>query len=60
MGQHNKRCNHEIIFPIIADRLKLKINVISNFTTLVTGHEIIKAYLYRIKIKDSPMCSCKR
>jgi len=25
-----------------------------------TGHGNIKAYLYRFKIKDSPMCSCKR
>jgi len=32
--------------------------VTPNFTT--TGHGNIKAYLYRFKIKDSPMCSCKR
>jgi len=47
-------------FPKIVDRLKLKINVTSNFTTMVTGHGNIKAYLYRFKIKDSPMCSWKR
>jgi len=26
---------------------------------MVTGHGNIKAYLYRFKIKVSPMCSCK-
>jgi hypothetical protein len=29
-------------FPKIADRLKLKINVTPNFTTMVTGHGNIK------------------
>ena len=47
-------------FPKITDRLKLKINVTPNFTTMVTGHGNIKSYLYKFKIKDSPMCSCKR
>jgi len=42
-------------FPKIGDRLKLKINVTPNFTTMVTGHGNIKAYLYRFKIKDSPI-----
>jgi len=27
---------------------------------MVTGHGNIKVYSYRFKIKDSPMCSCKR
>ena len=46
-------------FPKIADRLKLKINVRPNFTTMVTGHGNIKSYLHKYKILDSPMCSCK-
>jgi len=50
----------ETFFPKITDRLKLKINVTPNFTTMVTGHGNIKSYLYKLKIKDSPMCSCKR
>jgi len=50
----------KLFFPKIADRLKLKINVTPNFTTMVTGHGNIKAYLYRFKMKDSPMCSCRR
>jgi len=47
-------------FPKIADRLKLKINVTPNFTMMVTGHGNIKSYLYKYKIMDSPLCSCKR
>jgi len=46
-------------FPKI-DRLKLKINVTPNFTAMVTRHGNIKSYLYKYKIMDSPMCSCKR
>ena len=60
MGKHKKGCNYKIIFPKITDRLKLKINVTPIVTTMVTGHRNIKTYLYRFKIKDSPMCSCKR
>jgi hypothetical protein len=37
----------------------LKINVTPNFTTVVTGHGNIKSYLYKYKILESPMCSCK-
>jgi hypothetical protein len=47
-------------FPKIADRLKLKIYISPNFTTMVTGHGNIKSYLYKYKILDSPMCSCRR
>jgi len=50
----------KLYFPKIADRLKLKINVTPNFTTLVTGHGNIRSYLYKYKIIDSPTCSCKK
>jgi hypothetical protein len=46
-------------FPNISDRLKAKINVIPNFTTVLTGHGNIKSYLYTVKILGSPVCSCK-
>jgi hypothetical protein len=46
-------------FPKIVDRLKLKINITPNFTTMVTAHGNIKSYLYKYKILDSPMCSCR-
>ena len=49
----------KLYFPKIADRLKLKINMTPNFTTMMTGHGNIKSYLYTYKIIDSPMCPCK-
>ena len=58
MGHYNKRCNYENFFPKITDRLKLKINVTPNFT-MVTGHGNIKSYMFKYKIKDSPICFCK-
>jgi hypothetical protein len=48
------------IFLKTADRLKLKINVAPNFTTLLTGRGNIRSYLYKYKIIDSPTCSCKK
>ena len=46
-------------FPKITDRLKMRISVTPNYTTLITGHGNIKTYLYKYKILDTPMCSCK-
>jgi hypothetical protein len=45
-------------FLIVADRLKMKITTTHNFTTMVTGHGIIKAYFYRFKISETPTCPC--
>ena len=45
--------------PNITDRLKMRINVTPNYTTLITGHGIIKTYLYKYKILDTTMCSCE-
>jgi len=45
-------------FPNITDRLKLKINVTSNFTTTVTGHGKTRAYLHRFKLLESATCPC--
>jgi len=44
----------------MTDGLKIKINVTPNFTTMVTGNGNIKSYLFKYKIGDSPVCSCKR
>jgi hypothetical protein len=33
-------------FPVVADRLKMKINFTQNFTTMVTGHGNIRSYLH--------------
>jgi hypothetical protein len=53
------KAQSKLFSPKIADRLKSKINVTPNFTTMVTGHGNIKSYLYKYKILQSPMCSCK-
>ena len=45
-------------FRIVAERLKMKITTTHNFTTMVTGHGNIKAYLYRFKISETPTCPC--
>jgi hypothetical protein len=41
------------------DRIKLKINITSNFKTMVRGQGNIKSYLYKCKILDRPMFSCR-
>ena len=43
-------------FPKLAERLHVKIHLTQNFTTTVTGHGNIKAYLYRFKIIEAPNC----
>jgi CRISPR/Cas system-associated endoribonuclease Cas2 len=50
----------KLYFPKITDRLKLKINVTPNFTTMVSGHGNIKSYLYKYNIIDSATCLCKK
>jgi hypothetical protein len=45
-------------FPNISDRIKTKIKVTPNFTSLVTGHGNTRAYLHRFKLLESPTCPC--
>jgi hypothetical protein len=45
-------------FPVVADRLRMKINIIHNFTSMVTGHGNTISYLYRFKTIKSPKCPC--
>jgi len=33
-------------FPVVAEKLKMKININQNFTTMVTGHGNIRSYLH--------------
>jgi len=47
-------------FPKIEDRLKLRLNATPNFTTILTGHGNIKAYLHKYKIIDDPTCPCRK
>jgi len=42
----------------VAERLKIKITTTHDFTTMVTEHGNIKAYLYRFKISETPTCPC--
>jgi ribonuclease HI len=45
-------------FPVVAERLKMKLNITQNFTCMVTGHGNIRSYLHRFKIIDTPICPC--
>jgi hypothetical protein len=45
-------------FPVVAERLKMKINITQSFTTMVTGHGNIRLYLHRFKIMETPICHC--
>jgi len=45
-------------FPVFADRLKMKINITQNCTTMVTGHGNIRSYLHCFKIIETPICPC--
>jgi hypothetical protein len=55
-----KEQKQNLSFPKIEGRLKLRLNATPNFTAIVTGHGNIKAYLYKYKIIDKPMCPCKK
>ena len=43
-------------FPVVADRLNMKMNITHNFTFKVTGHGNIR--LHRFKILETPTCPC--
>jgi hypothetical protein len=50
----------EEFFPNIKDRLKMKINLTPNFTTMVTAHGNTRSYLHRFKIIVSRMALRQR
>jgi hypothetical protein len=43
-------------FPIVAERLNIKISTNQYLTTMMTGHGNIKSYLYHFKLITSPTC----
>jgi hypothetical protein len=45
-------------FPIVEERLKLKIPLTSEITAMVSGHGKTKSYLHRFRFIDNPMCPC--
>jgi hypothetical protein len=47
-------------FPNEQERLKLKIKINSNFTTMVTGHGKTRAYHHRFKIMECATCPCNK
>ena len=55
---HAKGAITKEYFPVVAERLKMKINFTQNFTTIVTGHDNIRSYLHRFKIIETPICPC--
>jgi ribonuclease HI len=45
-------------FPDIDGRLKMKLKLTGNLTTILTGHGNIKAYLHRFYISGEQTCPC--
>jgi hypothetical protein len=43
-------------FPLVEQRLKIKITITKEFTAIVTGHGKTKYYLHRFKLKDNLTC----
>jgi hypothetical protein len=52
-GEITKEC-----FPVVADRLNMKINITHNFTSMVMGHGCIRSHLHQFKILKTPTCPC--
>ena len=45
-------------FPVVEQRLKMKIPITPEFTAIITGHGKTKTYLHRFKLADNPTCPC--
>jgi hypothetical protein len=45
-------------FPVVAERLIMKINITQNFTTMVPGRGNVRSYLHRFKTIETPICPC--
>jgi len=58
LTQSTKGRTTKELFPDVTERLKMKINLTQNFTTMVTGHEKTNSYLHRFKIIEAPTCPC--
>ena len=43
----------------VRNRLRQKIPIFLEFTTMVTGHGKLKSYLHRYGLTDNPMCQCE-
>ena len=47
-------------FPLVEQRLKMKLPITPEFTALTTGHGKTKSYLHRFKVADEPLCLCNK
>jgi hypothetical protein len=45
-------------FPLVEQRLKMKLPITLEFTVNVTGHGKTKSYLHRFKLTDNLTCAC--
>ena len=45
-------------FPKVQDRLNKKLPITFQFTAIITGHGLTKAYLHRFKLINSSLCAC--
>jgi len=54
--QWNNTEKGALFFPVVEQRLKMKLPNTPEFTALITGHGIIKSHLHRFKLADDPTC----
>ena len=58
MEQHRERALCRSFFPVVEQRLKMKITITSEFTAIITEHRKTKSYLHRFNLADNPTCPC--
>jgi hypothetical protein len=46
-------------FPSVRNRLRQKIPIFPEFTTMLTGHGKLRSYLHRFGLTDNAMCLCE-
>jgi protein tyrosine phosphatase len=54
-----KRAATRAFFPSVRNRLRQKIPIFPEFTTMVSGHGKLRSYLHRFGQTDNPTCPCK-
>lgn len=50
----------KMFFPLVQERLKLRIPLNGQTTAILTGHGKTRDYYNRFKIMESPMCKCEQ
>jgi hypothetical protein len=58
--QRTKGSTTKEYFPDIEGRLKMKLKLTGNLTTILMGHGNIKAYLHRFHISGEQTCPCAK